>query len=73
MLNLKEIEAEVNQNHRNGKEKLLKEFKGEDLSGELLYFQIMEFMKEKTTERFPEADENYIDALLEEYYNTLDI
>ena len=55
------------------KEKLLKKFKVKDLSGELLYFQIMEFMKEKTTERFPEADENYIDALLEEYYNSLDI
>ena len=55
------------------KEKLLKEFKGEDLSGELFYFQIMEFMKEKTAEHFPEADENYLDALLEEYYNNLNI
>ena len=55
------------------KEKLLNKFKDEDLSSELLYFQIMEFMKEKTTEHFPEADENYLDSLLEEYYNTLDI
>ena len=55
------------------KEKLLAEFKDEDLSGELLYFQLMELMKEKTVERFPEADENYLDSLLEEYYNSLDI
>ena len=55
------------------KEKLLAEFKEEDLSGELLYFQVMELMKEKTIERFPEADENYIDALLEDYYNSLNI
>ncbi|MBQ8633766.1 MAG: hypothetical protein IJ420_09190 [Lachnospiraceae bacterium] len=55
------------------KEKLLAAFNEEEVSGELLYFQIMELMKEKTMERFPEADENYIDSLLEEYYNSLDI
>ena len=55
------------------KEKLLTTVKDDDVSGELLYFQLMELMKEKTSERFPDADENYLDSLLEEYYNTLDI
>ena len=55
------------------KEKLLATVKDDDVSGELLYFQLMELMKEKTSERFPDADENYLDSLLEEYYNTLDI
>jgi hypothetical protein len=55
------------------KEKLLATFNEDEVSGELLYFQLMELMKEKTMERFPEADENYIDSLLEEYYNSLDI
>ena len=55
------------------KEKLLKGFSEEEISGELLYFQLMELMKEKTAERFPDADENYLDALLEDYYNSLDI
>ena len=55
------------------KEKLLATVKDDDVSGELLYFQLMELMKEKTSERFPDADENYLDSLLEEYYNSLDI
>ena len=55
------------------KEKLLAEFAEEDLSAELLYFQIIELMKEKTAERFPDADENYLDSLLEEYYNSLNM
>ena len=54
------------------KEKLLSEVDS-DLSGELLYFQITEIMKEMVSSEFPEADENYLDSLLEEYYNSLDI
>lgn len=45
----------------------------EELSGELLYFQQIEVMKEALTAEFEGADENYIDALIEEYYNTLDL
>lgn len=44
-----------------------------ETSGELLYFQLMETMKGKVSEQFPEADENYLDALLEEYYNSLEL
>jgi len=54
------------------KETLLKGMDAET-AGELLYFQLMETMKENTRQEFPEADENYLDALLEEYYNSLDI
>ena len=55
------------------KEKLLAENSEDDLSGELLYFQRMEQMKEKLAQQFPDSDENYLDALLEEYYNSLEI
>ena len=54
------------------KEKLLAGI-SDDVSGELLYFQLMETLKEQVSEKFPDADENYLDALLEEYYNSLDI
>ena len=52
--------------------KALEDMKSDGTTGELLYFQFTENMKEALTEAFPEADENYIDALLEDYYNTLD-
>lgn len=45
----------------------------EEVNGELLYFQLMETMKDAVSAQFPEADENYLDALLEEYYNSLEI
>ena len=54
------------------KEKLL-HYADDDTSGELLYFQLMEEMKKQVTEAFPEADENYLEALLEDYYNSLDL
>jgi len=54
------------------KEKLLAEI-NEEITGELLYFQLMETMKERAMQKFPEADENYLDALLEEHYNSLGI
>lgn len=55
-------------------EKITKQpFTGEELSGEELYFVRMEEMKENLTENFPNQDENYLDALLEDYYNSLEI
>ena len=54
------------------KEQLLAKNK-EELDGEMLYFYLMEIMKEAVSAEFPEADENHLDALLEDYYNTLDI
>jgi len=54
------------------KEQLLSQVDA-DVSGELLYFQLTEIMKEMITSKFPEEDENYLDALLEEYYNSLEI
>ena len=45
----------------------------EEITGEMLYFQLMEVLKTAVSEKFPEADENYLDALLEEYYNSLDL
>ena len=54
------------------KEKLL-QYADKDTTGELLYFQLMETMKEAAVAQFPDVEENYLDALLEEYYNTLDI
>lgn len=54
------------------KENLLKNVEDET-AGELLYFQLMEIMREKVVAEFPDADENYLDSLLEEYYNSLEI
>lgn len=54
------------------KDALLKTVDAET-EGELLYFQLMETMKEAVSKEFPDKDENYLDALLEEYYNSLDI
>ena len=54
------------------KEKLLANV-NEEVTGELLYFQLMETMKAKVSQEFPDADENYLDALLEDYYNSLEI
>ena len=46
---------------------------GEELSGEEIYFVRMEIMKEKLMADFQNQDENYLDALLEDYYNSLDL
>ena len=54
------------------REKLLADI-NEEITGEMLYFQLIEQMKEAAAKKFPDADENYLDALLEEYYNSLDI
>lgn len=45
----------------------------ENTSSELLYFQRVEQMKEALAENFPDAEEGYIDALLEDYYNSLNL
>ncbi len=54
-------------------EKMTNDYSGEEISGEELYFFRMEEMKNHLMEDFPDKDENYLDALLEEYYNSLDI
>ncbi len=54
------------------KEALLSDI-DEETTGELLYFQLMETMKDAVTKQYPDTDENFLDSLLEEYYNTLDI
>jgi len=46
---------------------------GEELSGEELYFERMAEMKNYVMSEYPGKDENYIDALLEDYYNSLDL
>ena len=53
-------------------EQLLAENK-ENLEGEMLYFYFMELMKDEVSKEFSETDENFLDALLEDYYNTLDL
>lgn len=46
---------------------------GEEITGERLYFLQMETMKEALVNAFPEREENYLDALLEDYYNSLEL
>lgn len=46
---------------------------GEELSGEELYFERMAEMKNYVRSEYPDKDENYLDALLEDYYNSLDL
>ena len=46
---------------------------GEELTGEELYFERMEEMKDRLMEEFSDKDENYLDALLEDYYNSLNL
>jgi len=45
----------------------------EGLTDELLYFKQMETMKDALMKYYPLEDENYIDAILEDYYNSLDL
>ncbi len=52
---------------------VLLDMENEELTGELLYFQQMEAMKESLMNDFSDKDENYLDALLEEYYNSLEL
>ena len=46
---------------------------GEELTGEELYFVRMAEMKNYVMSEYPGKDENYLDALLEDYYNSLDL
>lgn len=42
-----------------------------DLSVEILYLKQMEIMKEKACEAFDSLEDNYLDAILEDYYNSI--
>lgn len=44
----------------------------EGMSAEILYLKQIELMKEKTLEEYPDLEETYLDALLEDYYNSLE-
>ncbi len=44
----------------------------DDLNAELLYFKQSEAMKEAISAEYPDAQENYVDALLEDYFNSLE-
>ena len=46
---------------------------GEELTGEELYFERISEMKNYVMSEYPDKDENYLDALLEEYYDSLDL
>ena len=46
---------------------------GEELSGEELYFERIAQMKNYVMSEYPDKDENYVDALLEEYYDSLNL
>lgn len=46
---------------------------GEELSGEELYFERIAEMKNYVMSEYPDKDENYIDALIEDYYNSLEL
>ncbi|MBP3610460.1 MAG: hypothetical protein J6J42_09015 [Lachnospiraceae bacterium] len=52
---------------------VLLQMETEELCGELLYFQQMETMKEALQNKFSDKDEIYLDALLEDYYNSLEL
>jgi len=53
-------------------EKLLS-MKEDDMTDEILYFTQLNAMKEALLEQYPDAEENYIDAVLDDYYTSLDI
>lgn len=42
-----------------------------ELSEEILYLKQMDAMKEKIMQEYPDLSESYLDALLEDYYNSL--
>lgn len=44
----------------------------EDMSEEILYLKQMDVMKTETIEKYPDLDETYLDALLEDYYNSIE-
>lgn len=44
-----------------------------EVTGEPLYFLQMETMKKALTAAFPDKAENYLDTLLEDYYNSLNL
>lgn len=52
--------------------KVLDAMAEEDMSKEILYLKQLEIMKEKISEEYPDLEETYVDALLEDYYNSLE-
>lgn len=51
---------------------ILEAMRESNMTDELLYFKQTASMKEALIAQFPEAEENYIDALIEDYYNSLE-
>lgn len=51
-------------------DELFAELNDEDLSEELLYLRRTEIIRGKLAESYPDLDENYVDDLIEDYYNT---
>ena len=51
---------------------VLLDMKEEEMTEEALYFKQFETMKKALTEKYPEETEEYIDSLLEDYYNGLE-
>jgi uncharacterized protein YnzC (UPF0291/DUF896 family) len=45
----------------------------EDLTNEELYFIRISEIKNYVMSEYPDKDENYLDALIEDYYNSLDL
>ena len=52
---------------------VLEDIREEDLSDEILYFNQLAAMREALENQYPDADENYIDAILDDYYNSLNL
>lgn len=52
---------------------VLEQMQDGSMSDELLYFTQMNAMKEALQTQCPDADENYLDAILEDYFNSLDL
>ncbi|MBE5950253.1 MAG: hypothetical protein E7260_01520 [Lachnospiraceae bacterium] len=51
---------------------VLDQMQDDSMSDELLYFTQMNAMKEALLAQCPNTDENYIDAILEDYFNSLE-
>ena len=49
---------------------VFKELESEDLSEEILYLRRTEIIRTKLFEAYPDLDENYVDDLIEDFYNS---
>lgn len=52
---------------------VLENIREDDMSDEILYFNQLAAMREALENQYPDADENYIDAILDDYYNSLNL